>query len=68
MNIVLLIIDTLRYDYVGANGNKWIESPNMDRLAAEFLRDNAGRDNFFPCQGKARPQAACRPVFRLLST
>ena len=35
VNIVLLIIDTLRYDYVGANGNEWIETPNMDRLAAE---------------------------------
>ena len=35
MNIVLVIIDTLRYDHVGANGNDWIETPNMDRLAAE---------------------------------
>lgn len=34
MNIVLIIIDTLRYDYVGANGNVWIETPNLDRLAA----------------------------------
>jgi arylsulfatase A-like enzyme len=25
----------LRYDYVGANGNDWIETPNMDRLAAQ---------------------------------
>ena len=34
MNIIILIVDTLRYDYVGANGNKWIKTPNMDRLAA----------------------------------
>jgi len=33
MNIIILIIDTLRYDYIGANGNDWIQTPNMDRLA-----------------------------------
>ncbi len=35
MNIVVIVIDTLRYDYVGAHGNDWIRTPNMDRLAAE---------------------------------
>ena len=34
MNIILLIIDTLRYDHIGANGNDWIETPNLDALAA----------------------------------
>jgi len=33
VNIILIIADTLRYDYVGANGNRWIETPAMDRLA-----------------------------------
>ena len=37
MNIALLIIDTLRYDYLRANGNDAIETPNMDRLASESL-------------------------------
>ncbi|MEI6512691.1 MAG: sulfatase [bacterium] len=35
MNIILIIADTLRYDFVGANGNDWIITPNMDRLAAK---------------------------------
>lgn len=35
MNIILVIIDTLRYDYIGANGNTWIQTPNLDRMAAE---------------------------------
>ncbi|MCZ6633098.1 MAG: sulfatase [bacterium] len=35
MNIILILIDTLRYDYVGANDNDWIETPNLDRLAAQ---------------------------------
>ena len=35
MNIIVLIFDTLRYDYVGANGNEWIETPHMDELLAK---------------------------------
>ena len=35
MNIVVIVIDTLRYDHIGANGNNWIRTPNMDRLAAD---------------------------------
>ena len=35
MNTILVIIDTLRYDYIGANGNDWIHTPNMDKLAAK---------------------------------
>ena len=35
MNIALIVIDTLRYDYIGANGNTWIETPNIDRFAAQ---------------------------------
>ena len=38
MNIILIIIDTLRYDYIRANGLKpWMHTPNMDRLAARSL-------------------------------
>ena len=37
MNIIIVVVDTLRYDYIGANGNRWIRTPNMDRLAAESL-------------------------------
>jgi arylsulfatase A-like enzyme len=34
VNIIVLIIDTLRYDYIGAHGNEWMRTPNMDALAA----------------------------------
>lgn len=33
MNIIVLVIDTLRYDYLGVHGNDWIQTPNIDRLA-----------------------------------
>ncbi len=36
MNLILVIIDTLRYDAIGANGGD-IETPNLDRLASDSL-------------------------------
>jgi arylsulfatase A-like enzyme len=35
MNIIFIVVDTIRYDHIGANGNDWSETPNIDRLAAE---------------------------------
>jgi len=35
MNIVIIVSDTLRWDYLGAYGNDWIRTPNLDALAAE---------------------------------
>ena len=37
MNVVLIILDTLRRDHVGAYGNQWIATPNLDRLASESV-------------------------------
>ncbi len=37
MNVVLVLVDTLRKDHVGAYGNRWIQTPNMDALARESL-------------------------------
>ena len=34
MNIILVIIDTLRYDHIGAHGNDWIKTPHFDTLAS----------------------------------
>jgi arylsulfatase A-like enzyme len=38
MNVVLIIIDSLRKDHVGAYGNDRIRTPNLDALAKESLR------------------------------
>lgn len=35
MNLVMIIIDTLRKDHCGCYGNEWIETPNLDALAKE---------------------------------
>ncbi|MGI8860767.1 MAG: sulfatase [Rubrobacteraceae bacterium] len=37
MNVVLVIIDSLRKDHVGALGNDWIRTPNLDALARDSL-------------------------------
>ena len=37
-NVVLVIIDSLRRDHVGAYGNDWMQTPNLDALANESLR------------------------------
>jgi arylsulfatase A-like enzyme len=36
--VVLVISDTLRTAYLGAYGNDWIQTPNIDRLARESVR------------------------------
>ena len=38
MNVILVIIDSLRKDHVGVYGNDWIKTPNLDALAKESLR------------------------------
>jgi arylsulfatase A-like enzyme len=35
MNFVVITIDTLRYDFLGANGNQEIITPNLDRFAQQ---------------------------------
>lgn len=38
MNLILIIIDSLRADHVGINGNAWIHTPHLDRLGGESVR------------------------------
>jgi arylsulfatase A-like enzyme len=33
MNILVIVSDTFRYDYLGANGNPWIKTPELDAFA-----------------------------------
>jgi arylsulfatase A-like enzyme len=38
MNVVVVIMDSFRKDHIGAYGNGWIKTPNIDALANESLR------------------------------
>ena len=41
-DIVIICIDTLRYDHLACNGNDWIKTPNLDAFAREaVVFDNA---------------------------
>jgi arylsulfatase A-like enzyme len=35
MNVIVVVCNSLHLGFVGAYGNAWIETPNLDRLAAE---------------------------------
>jgi len=37
VNIILVILDSLRQDHVGAYGNEWIETPHLDAFAREAV-------------------------------
>ena len=38
MNLLVLVADTFRADYLGCYGNGWIKTPQLDKLAAEGVR------------------------------
>ena len=38
MNLLVLCTDTFRADYLGCYGNTWVETPYLDKLAAEGVR------------------------------
>ena len=35
MNVILIVMDSLRADHVGCYGNTWIKTPNLDAFAEE---------------------------------
>lgn len=37
MNIIVLMLDSLRPDHLGCYGNYWIKTPNIDRFAEEAI-------------------------------
>lgn len=34
-NVIVVMLDSLQFNYLGCYGNPWIKTPNMDRLARE---------------------------------
>ena len=54
MNLVFILIDSLRRDHLGCYGNDWIQTPNIDHLATEsVVFDNAYLASF-PCMPARR--------------
>ncbi len=55
-NIIVIIADTWRADYLGAYGNEWIRTPNLDRFASESVA-------FTQCYADGLPTIPARRVY-----
>ncbi|HEY4277779.1 MAG TPA: sulfatase [Conexibacter sp.] len=62
-NVLVIVIDSLRYDHVGANGNRWIRTPNIDALARESLRFTRGFPEAMPTVPARRSLLTGRRVY-----
>ena len=56
MNLIFIVTDTLRADYVGSYGNDWIKTPNLDAFARQSAQFNC-------CHGEGLPTIQARRVF-----
>lgn len=49
MNTVHIIIDTLKYSYIGAYGSEWVKTPNLDSFAKRSTVFDKAYCSSFPC-------------------
>jgi arylsulfatase A-like enzyme len=56
MNVVMIICDSWRWDYLGCYGNDWIKTPNLDKLASEGTM-------FKYCYSEGLPTVPTRTTF-----
>jgi arylsulfatase A-like enzyme len=47
-NLIVIMADSLRYDRLGANGNNWIQTPNLDAFAARAVIFDRSYQGSFP--------------------
>ena len=61
MNVLMVIVDTLRKDHLGCYGNKWIKTPSFDYLANKsVLFTNAYPDSLPTLQVRRALHTGCR--------
>ena len=63
MNIVLVIVDTLRQDHLGAYGNAWVKTPHLDAFAGEAVRFTRAYSESLPTVPVRRTLHTGRRVF-----
>lgn len=63
MNLVLVVSDTLRWDCLGAYGNTRVQTPNLDRLAAESVVFEDAYAEGLPTLPVRRVLLTGRPIF-----
>ena len=52
-NVIVVMADSLQYNYLGCYGNKWIKTPNYDKFALQSTL-------FENCYAEANPTVPCR--------
>jgi arylsulfatase A-like enzyme len=63
MNLIVVIIDSLRKDHIGCFGNPWIRTPNFDRFSEQAIIFDDFRPNAVPTIPFRRGFMLGRPVF-----
>lgn len=48
MNVIVIILDTLRRDFLGCYGNNWIKTPNLDEFARKSMVFDKAYAGSFP--------------------
>src|SRR5438270_476887 len=48
MNFIVIVSDTLRYDHLGANGNTWIKTPELDAFSRQAVNFDRCTISSFP--------------------
>ncbi len=74
MNVIVVVCNSLHLGFLGAYGNAWIETPNLDRLAAGFcsmivsfwdLSRTTGKGMYDTFHLRPPTSAICRSVERV---
>jgi hypothetical protein len=55
VNVILVVLDSLRRDHVGAYGNGWIKTPNFDALAKQSLLFTRPTPSRYPPSQQGEP-------------
>jgi len=63
VNILWIVSDTFRWDYIGAYGNDWIRTPHLDKLAQESLLYDEAFAEGLPTVPARRVMFTGRPIF-----
>lgn len=63
MNFIIIISDSLRRDHLGCYGNRWIHTPNIDRLAKDSVVFDRAYTGSFPTVPNRRDVLTGRYTF-----
>jgi len=63
MNVIQIVIDSLRPDYIGCYGNETVQTPNIDRFASQSCVFDFAMSESLPTIPVRRALSTCRRTF-----